>query len=98
MWVAASSATDPTSQLVDVGITGVILAALGPFLYLVYRQAANRAEEAYKREAARADRLEEQLNELHRTNVEKIIPALLTAAEVIRDSERLVRDMVRGQQ
>lgn len=80
---AGDSAQSPTS-LVQYGVLGIIVAALGPFAYV-----------AYKREAARADRLEVRLDEMHRANTEKIIPALLSATEVIRDTEQLVRDIAR---
>lgn len=79
---ATEGAPDPASPLVQFGAIGAVAAAALAFFTA-----------AYKREAARADRLETRIDEMHRANIERVIPALLSATEVIRDSQQLVREM-----
>ncbi len=87
-WLIAAAETaepgSPTAALVQYGVLGIIVAALGPFAYL-----------AYKREAARADRLEARLEELNRINVEKIIPAIVAATDAVRDAQHVARTRAR---
>jgi hypothetical protein len=47
----------------------------------------------WQRETTRSDRLEEELKQKNILLLEKVIPALTTAALAIKESQELVRDM-----
>jgi len=92
---AAPSPTDWFSILAQYGVLGI--GALGLFLVVrdLMKRDQQRADEQVARERERADRLEAQLSRLHETTAEKVIPALVTAAQVIEDTQVLIREMVR---
>lgn len=67
---ADNAGTNPTQVLVSYGVLGIAVVALGPFSY-----------KAYRREANRADRLEEENRELNRIIRERLAPAGLAAVQ-----------------
>ncbi|MCK9929418.1 hypothetical protein MXD62_19915 [Frankia sp. Mgl5] len=75
----AQAATDGgglgLDTLVQTGVTGTLAAVLMVF-----------ARTAYARETARADRLEEKLDELNRTVLERYAGALAEAARAVADA------------
>jgi len=99
VWLAveptAPSPTDWFSILAQYGVIGVGLGALGLLVRELMKRDQQRADEQIARERERADRLEAQLSQLHATTADKVIPALVTAAQVIEDTQALVREMAR---
>lgn len=70
--------------LLQYGALGVMAAGL-----IVYARTAYKREvDAYKREAARADRLEAEVSRLNELIQERHIPALLSATQAVETANR----------
>lgn len=99
---AAATGGLDVSAFYQLGAIGVACLALSWFAYRVYLRAAERAEEAYRREASRADRLEAELLAIHKAVADRIVPAVEASNHAVEASDhavaeatQLLRDLMR---
>ncbi|MDP8971157.1 MAG: hypothetical protein M3N52_11825 [Actinomycetota bacterium] len=81
------SGTPDLSQFGQYGVLGVFAGLLVWFAILVWR-----------RETTRSDRLEQENRALHAAMQDKVIPALLAAANAITECTQLLRDLQRDRE
>jgi hypothetical protein len=83
-WLAAAANTGGADigMLANYGVLGLFAIILLGFGF-----------KAWQRETARGDRLEEELKHKNVMLLERVIPALTTAALAVKESQELVRDM-----
>ncbi len=87
VWAADSPAipTDWLAVISQYGVLGITTGAL--FLF---------ARAQIKREQDRSDRLEAQLTQLHAATADKVIPALVSATQVLQDTQYVIRELRKG--
>lgn len=86
MTSAAETPSDPfdLGMLIQYGVLGIAAGALSVF-----------ARISYRRETERADRLEAEVVRLNNLIIDRVIPALTSAAQAAEDATSLLRDMQR---
>lgn len=87
LWAATAADAEAEfnlGTLAQYGVLGVAAGALAVF-----------ARIAYRRETERADRLEAEVVRLNNLIIERVIPALTSAAQAAEDATQLLRDMQR---
>ena len=87
IWWAAESAEGGVGDLgvlAQYGVLGVFAVILVLF-----------AKVSYKRETDRADRLEQEVVRLNNLIIDRVIPALSSATNVVEDATELLRSMQR---
>lgn len=84
--ILAEAAADPVNLgiLAQYGVLGLVAAGLFVF-----------AKISYKRETERADRLEAEVTRLNNLIINRVIPALTSAAQAVEEATILLRDMQR---
>jgi hypothetical protein len=89
LWFAAESG-DGGGGVGDMGVLAQY-GVLGVFaiLLIVF------AKVSYKREVDRADRLEQEVVRLNNLIIERVIPALSSATNIVEDATELLRSMQR---
>lgn len=75
---------DPANVLLQYGAIGAFVVVLGLFAYT-----------AYKRESARADRLEEQLRLTNERITDRLTEVLVQCREALKDANDYLRDLSR---
>lgn len=83
-WAVEESADTGMDVLAQYGVLGVFAILLIAF-----------ARISYKRETDRADRLEAEVVRLNNMIIERVIPALTSAAAAVEDATELMRAMQR---
>ena len=78
----SGGSTDVLGNLLQYGVLGILAIILIVF-----------ANNAYKREASRADRAEAEVARLNNVIAEKVVPALVTASNSLRDSQFMIREL-----
>jgi hypothetical protein len=88
VFVAAAGVAGPDlGVLANYGVLGLFT---GILLWFALR--------AWQREITRAERLETELREQHQIMIEKVVPALVSAANALNESAQLARDLADEQQ
>lgn len=84
--ILAEAATDPVNLgiLAQYGVLGLVAGGLFVF-----------AKVSYRRETERADRLEAEVVRLNNLIIERVIPALTSAAQAVEEATALLRDVQR---
>lgn len=94
--LAADAGPPGIQDLARYGLLGILCAALLWFAWWVVRTdraaAQQFAEQAWKREIDRADRLEADNKRLNEFIQEKAVPAMLASASAVTEATELLRD------
>jgi hypothetical protein len=99
-YVAADAVPPGINDLAKYGPLGILCLALLWFAWWVVRSDRTRAEtfaqESWKREIERADRLETENRRLNEYIQDRAIPALLAGTAAVTEATELLRDERRG--
>lgn len=99
-YVAAEAVPPGINDLAKYGPLGILCLALLWFAWWVVRgdraRADTFAQEAWKRETERADRLETENRRLNEFIQDKAVPALFSATAAVTEATELLREERRG--